>query len=201
MTLADYVIKHSARGSCRCGSCVDAPSEPVKPVGHTVNMVFFDVAKDGDPSAKELLSLIRSHRGDLTDCDPLDGREHSYIELGGWIGDQGLALKLMGLGTLLGVWSLLSPYTVFGEQRMPQDLALKMAGSGFLSVQRKAEAPSDDRREDEEAMDDFVGDDLDKAISVIESVEGFTDESTEVGKAWAIILEALGRVGPCDPEL
>jgi len=98
-------------------------------------MVFFEVAKVGDPSAEHLIELVEAHHGEFNACAPLDGKDHSYIELGGWIGDQGLALQLMGLGVLLGLWNLLSPYTMLGEC-VTQDLAEKMAGSGFLSIQR-----------------------------------------------------------------
>ena len=36
----------------------------------------------------------------------------SYIELGAWIGDQGLALALMGLGSALGIWGIITPQTL-----------------------------------------------------------------------------------------
>lgn len=135
MTLVEYVKKHSERGSCRCGLCVDAPPESVQPVGHTANLVFFEVAKVGDPSVETLTGLICSHPGAFAKCDPMDGKEHSYIELGAWVGDQGLALQLMGLGAILELWNLLTPYTVFGKLLSP-DLVMNMAGQGFVAVQR-----------------------------------------------------------------
>lgn len=138
MTLVEYILKHSERGSCRCERCIDAPNRQVgfSPVeDHAVNLVFFDVAKVDDPSATELLDLLRSHRGDFTELEPLDGKIHSYIELGAWIGDQGLALRLMGLGVLLGLWKLVTPSTILGYAATPE-MSMRMAGAGLIGVQR-----------------------------------------------------------------
>lgn len=59
----------------------------------------------------------------------------SYIELGAWIGDQGLALSLMGLGKILGLWEVITPADlgVTGEK------ASEMMGLGFVLI-----APVDD---------------------------------------------------------
>ncbi len=40
----------------------------------------------------------------------------------------------MGLGSLLGLWQLLTPYTVLGKDTAPE-LAMQMAGVGFVSIQ------------------------------------------------------------------
>lgn len=56
------------------------------------------------------------------------------MEIGGFVGDQGLAMMLMGLGSILGLWKLLTPRTVLGAD-IPEELAQQMAGSGLLSVQ------------------------------------------------------------------
>lgn len=73
------------------------------------------------------------HRGAFNECDLFDGKEHSYLEVGGWIGDQGLALMLMGLGTVLGLWKLLTPRTILGAMA-DDDLAMRMAGIGYVSI-------------------------------------------------------------------
>lgn len=49
-------------------------------------------------------------------------------------GDQSLALRLMGLGALLGLWKLLTPRTMLGAD-IPDALAQQMAGMGLLTVQ------------------------------------------------------------------
>ena len=55
------------------------------------------------------------------------------MELGGWIGDQGIAMQYMGLGVLLGVFNLLSP-AMLGLT--PDDPMFKqMLGMGMLSIQ------------------------------------------------------------------
>lgn len=136
MKLHEYILANCERGACQCGKCADAPEHPEQhqPTGHTADLVFFNVrAKDG-ASAETLRALVKEHRGDFCDCDLFDGNEHSYLEVGGWIGDQGVALMLMGLGSLLGLWKLLTPRTVLGAS-IPDDLAKQMAGAGYVSVQ------------------------------------------------------------------
>lgn len=54
----------------------------------------------------------------------------SYIELGGALGDQGMALCLMAMGKALGLWDIITPATV----GMEGDEAQQMAGNGFIMV-------------------------------------------------------------------
>lgn len=130
--VADFVMKHSERGTCRCGRCADHPGGDSQPTVHTFDMVFFEVCAANDPSADEFRSLITaSTEGDFCRLDPWDGQEHSYMEVGGWIGDQGLAMQFMALGHLLGLWKVFTPRMLPG---IPDDLAMQMAGSGLLSI-------------------------------------------------------------------
>jgi len=134
-TLRQYVANHTERGACQCGKCFDAPEKPEEqqPTGHTADMVFFKVsAKAAD--AETLKELVRSHKGEFCSVDLFDGKEHNYIELGRWIGDQGTALQLMGLGSLLGLWKLLTPKTMLGPM-CDEVLAQQMAGAGMVAVQ------------------------------------------------------------------
>ena len=126
--LIDYIVTHVERGSCECGRCIDAPEKSVQPEGHTADLVFFKVRAIGDPKADELRPLLKG-------IDLFDGKEHSYLEIGAWIGDQGLAMMLMGLGKLLGMWDLLTP-RMFGPS-LPDELALQMAGQGYLTIRAK----------------------------------------------------------------
>jgi len=141
--LAGYVKTHTDRGECRCGKCSDHEifDYPVKPdpVGHTVDMIFFPVSAINNPTAEEFINLTKSHKGEFGEVNPLDGKEHNYMELGGWLGDQGLALMYMALGSLLGVFSLLTPKTVL-PPGLPEELIMNMAGSGFVSIIKKKEA-------------------------------------------------------------
>lgn len=52
-----------------------------------------------------------------------------YIHLGGWIGDQGLALRLIGLGALVGLWSVSLPSSLgITDEAETQ----KLLGQGFV---------------------------------------------------------------------
>jgi hypothetical protein len=135
--LIEYVLKHTERGECNCGQCSDRGDKP-DPDGHTVDLGFFKVAAKDNPNDGTFISLTRKHQGEFGDCNPLDGCEHSYIELGGWIGDQGLAMQYMGLGVLLGVFKLLPP-AILG---IPSDdpVFKQMLGAGFLSIQVEPKA-------------------------------------------------------------
>ena len=71
--------------------------------------------------------------GSHCDVDLFDGAEHGYMELGGWLGDQGLALTLMGLGSLLGLWRLLTPMEILWLKR-DDPMCEMMAGAGMVTV-------------------------------------------------------------------
>ena len=134
--LIKYIRKHTIRGACNCGKCIDAPNNPKEnqPDGHTADVQFFKVALNGKPDKDTLIKLIEKNNGVFdNELNPLDGNEHSYIEIGGWIGDQGAALLLMGLGKLLGIWKLLTPSSMLGDL-IPDDLKMQMAGSGMVSI-------------------------------------------------------------------
>jgi hypothetical protein len=130
--LIQFVSEHAIRGTCECGKCIDAPTESQQPEGHTSDLVFFKVAAKGDPSPAILRQLvIDAKRGCFNDMDPFDGEEHSYIEVGGWVGDQGMALTLMGLGEILGLWNLMTPKKLPG---LPDVLIQQMAGAGMITI-------------------------------------------------------------------
>ncbi len=128
--LAEYVQEHAIRGTCKCGKCVDHPGEDKQPEGHTVDVFFFEVANKGG-NAEELRALVEAAKdGEFCNVDVFDGKDHGYMELGGWIGDQGMAMMLMGLGEILGLWKVFTPKML----GVPDDLANQMAGMGMVSV-------------------------------------------------------------------
>lgn len=134
-TLVEYVLEVAIRGECTCGRCCDSGPEPEneQPTGHTADVYFFQVSAKAEADGDTLRHLIGEHKGVHNECDPLDRHEHSYIELGGWIGDQGLALMLMGLGTVLGLWRMLTPKILPG---LDKELMDTMAGRGMVSIGR-----------------------------------------------------------------
>lgn len=139
-SLIDYVTTFSERGACKCGRCCDVPDKPEEhqPSGHTADTMFFEVsAKDG-ADADTLRQLVSENtKGEFCDVTLLDGKEHNYMEIGGWIGDQGLALMLMGLGSVLGLWKLLTPKSMLGDL-IPKELQMQMAGQGMVAIQAKS---------------------------------------------------------------
>lgn len=131
--LIDYIIKYAERGPCQCGKCSDAVPNPEtkQPAGHTADLVFFKVSAKPGADAETLRRLVRENKdGACGDVDLFDGKEHGYFELGGWIGDQGLAMMLMGLGDVLGLWTLLTPSNL----PISDELKRTMAGTGMLSI-------------------------------------------------------------------
>jgi hypothetical protein len=127
-----YVIAHTERGECKCSKCCDKGDAP-DPEGHTVDMVFFKVAFKDDPTLDEFKRLTAEARdGEFAKVDPFDGHEHNYMELGAWIGDQGLAIRYMALGVYLGAFTLLSP-AMLGLDSKDHE-TLQMAEMGFLAI-------------------------------------------------------------------
>ena len=133
--LSAYILDHTKRSRCTCGKCIDSGPD-VKLEGHTADVFFFDVSATNSPTADELKSLIAAQKGSFCDVNFFDGNEHGYMEIGGWIGDQQLALLLMGLGSLLGLWTIMQPCSVLG---LPRDhpMAQQLAGAGMVTIKAR----------------------------------------------------------------
>jgi len=133
-TLRDFVVRHTERGECKCGKCYDRRVRP-EPQGHTADLTFFKVCAKSSPNPDDMREVVRNHQPVFTDAvDPLDGEEHNYIELGAWAGDQETALRMMGLGSILGLWKLLTPNTILGDL-VDEDMKMAMAQRGFVCIQ------------------------------------------------------------------
>lgn len=102
---------------------------------NAVNMYFFDVSLVNNPTVEDFIRLTNEHKAAFANATPLDGAEHGYIELGGWIGDQGVALMYMALGEMLGLWKVMHPGHIL-DITNPEDkkLADLMAGNGMISI-------------------------------------------------------------------
>jgi len=133
MDLVEYVIKHVERGPCQCGRCIDAVKDPEKkqPKGHTADLTFFKVRKTNNPDAGEFKKLVEEEFPHW-----LNGKEHSYLETGGDIGDQGLALMAMGLGELLGIWELMTPNSMVPF--LDKEMGMKIAERGYITIKAKS---------------------------------------------------------------
>ena len=129
MDLIDYVTKHTERGPCQCRKCFDAVKDPEskQPEGHTADLTFFKVRKVNNPDPEEFRKLVEEELPHW-----LDGKEHSYLETGGDIGDQGLALMAMGLGGILGIWELLTPNSMVPF--LDEGMKMEMAGTGYVTI-------------------------------------------------------------------
>lgn len=132
--LVNYITSHVERGACQCVKCAEALDAPkqYQPTGHTIDLTFFKVAARNNPTLEELRDRVEDTLPSL-----LDGKEHSYILIGGEIGDQGLALELIALGGIVGLWKVLSPETLLPF--MDDATKLHMAGTGMIALQAQTE--------------------------------------------------------------
>ena len=95
--------------------------------------------KPFEATPESFKQMMKAHEGAFVDhLDLLDGKEHSYIEVGGWIGDQGDAMRFMGMGVLLGLFDLLTPQTMLGDH-IPKEMKDELAGRGMVCIIKKKE--------------------------------------------------------------
>lgn len=77
-----------------------------------IDVVHFKVVCRPKCTKEEFLKAVDENReGCFGYLNPFDGRSHDYIEVGGWIGDQGLAMQFMALSKYFGLVSLKTPQT------------------------------------------------------------------------------------------
>lgn len=121
--LIEYIQTHAQRGECQCGQCVDKLPDTPDPE-HSVNVHFFWVSPINNPQKEDLKRLLLANYPDLEGL----GSGPSYLQMGGALGDQGLALMLIGLGKIVGLWEAITPasFGITGPE------AKQMAGSGFV---------------------------------------------------------------------
>lgn len=98
------------------------------------DVYYFTVKAAPGARGDVLRELIGKHKGEFCELDLFDGVDHGYIEVGGWLGSQELALALIGLGTELELWKLLSPRTLL-SRKVPAELEGRLAGQGLISLQ------------------------------------------------------------------
>jgi hypothetical protein len=123
--LIEYIQSRTERGECQCGKCCDKGPDRAAPE-HSVNVHFFWVSARNEPKKDELLALLKAEYPDFERLR----QGPSYIEIGGALGGQGIALQLIGLGQLVGLWSAVTPEVI----GMKGEDADRMAGSGFVMM-------------------------------------------------------------------
>lgn len=138
LSLSEMVKKHVKRTDCICGVCNVSEGEEL-PEGYdedkTVDLVFFKLWAESPPEPRAFIEATKSWRGARLACNPLDGEEHNFIELGGWVGDPGIAMQYMGLGVLLGVFDLITPKTEMVG--ISDSMATQVALTGKIAIKAK----------------------------------------------------------------
>ena len=102
----------------------------VKDKNGKTNLMFFKVSKKDNPDKEDFLKLVKKEYPHW-----LDGKEHHYLECGGDMDSQEIALTTMGLGIILEVWDLLTPESIMPF--LPQEMKMEMAGRGMISIKIK----------------------------------------------------------------
>ena len=142
-TLPQYIANHT--------ECIqnDKQLTPIE-LSKTADLISFKIKITNNPCAKELKELVTDFKGNdgiftkfntdtkiLELFNPFDGEEHSYIELGAWLGHQHLALEFIGLCCLLNIATLLTPDTILPPNSIDKSMRLKMAGMGLITMMAK----------------------------------------------------------------
>lgn len=123
MNLQEYILAHTERGECQCGKCADKGLDRLAPA-HSVDVHFFWVSKRGEPTKEAFRHLCETEYPNIARLKA----GPSYIEIGGALGDQGLALRFIGLGELVGLWRVITPERL----GITGDKAKELAGGGFV---------------------------------------------------------------------
>jgi hypothetical protein len=115
--LLDAVLKHTVPGN--------------KPGDDVVDMYIMSVKCLPGIDAVTLINLINNSAPAFDSPRPTEEGEHNYIEVGAFVGDQGMALRLMALGSHLKLWTVITPKTI---PKLDKALMDQMAGMGFVSI-------------------------------------------------------------------
>ncbi len=99
-----------------------------------VDVGIFKVGIMNNPKAEELRQLIDNHAKALfCNINPLDGIEHSYLQLGG-NGNLRFVLIFMGLCESVGLSKTFTPRVMVGETLKP-DLETFLINKGLITMQ------------------------------------------------------------------
>lgn len=137
------IVESLYKDSPKCTTCGDDYHVGTDPNyahnGTGVKMIDLGLMKTAfDPSRankQDFVDWIRDHTkqgaGVFSDIDmDMLERGPSYIELGGWIGDQRDALLFIGLGAYHDLWTVMTPFVL--DPGMDKEAAGKLMGKGFV---------------------------------------------------------------------
>lgn len=122
--LTEYIAKIARRGECQCGKCADYRKDMDRPAPeHSANVHFFWVSQEGGDGSR-LRALLQQY---YPSPERLEGGP-SYIEIGAELDSQELALLLIGVGAVLGLWQAVTPasFGITGPE------AAELAGKGMV---------------------------------------------------------------------
>lgn len=130
----DPVVKEYDEGNLHVVEFNDFPEAPPNAMRADVHFVLV-APTEGFPTQEVLVKTVRAALGPgefgstIIIADDLAGGP-SYITLGGWLGDQGLALMLIGAVELAGIAKAITPKMLGATGEM----ADQMAGSGLVML-------------------------------------------------------------------
>ncbi|MDE1761907.1 MAG: hypothetical protein KGH78_01795 [Candidatus Micrarchaeota archaeon] len=116
---------------------------PSGPNFDKVDMVFFDVSVnrgEAERYRREFIGILNGF-SDQEKAMMKDGP--SYLYLGGVLGDQGIALRFMALGSTLGLWQVLNPAKMMGGN---DDQIAQAVGRGYLLISGYSADPSPSKK-------------------------------------------------------
>lgn len=113
-----------------------SPASEVRTVNVDVHFVVIGFTEAAAGKADFIRLISDSEQGEFG-AMPLDRlvQGPSFIELGGWLGSQDLALRFMALGQHYGLWTVITPATLGIEGAV----ADQMAGGGMVMIGPSAE--------------------------------------------------------------
>lgn len=122
--LIEYVLAHTRQAPG------DAEGDAIHDV-HFMRIATDEATTDPAPLVSLLERCLTERAGEFGqfDRDRLSGGP-SYIELGGWVGDQGVAFQLMACGEAAGLWGIITPKKL-GITGPEGD---QLAGNGMVMV-------------------------------------------------------------------
>lgn len=98
-----------------------------------IDAVFYGVNLKRTVLADELKALIADYDAP-SELDFFDGLNHPLSQVIDWAEDSEIAVTIMALGDLLGIWTLHTPKSYLGRNDIPESTEAQMVDQGFFYV-------------------------------------------------------------------